>query len=356
MTDQLAAVSLAGFERIAAEILPDDAYAYFSTGARDEFTQRANRSAWDAWALVPRVLRDTSAASTATTVLGREVSSPIMIAPMAAQRLAHPEGELATGRAAATAGSILVLSMSSTESIESVSAVSGAPLWLQLYIPQDSRALNALVDRAEGADASALVVTVDSILERSTHRRPHGGRPPALPSLPMHPGSAMRDPLDWDFLRSFVSHTKLPVVLKGILSPADAKLAAEIGCAAVVVSNHGGRQLDGTVSTAQALPEVVAAVDSRMEVYVDGGIRRGSHVLKALALGARAVLVGRPVLWGLAAAGEAGVQRTLQILNDELLADARQTGVASLSEVSPELVTRSWISPSLAPVEDIRGQ
>lgn len=353
----LGAVSLNGLERMAAEALPDDAYAYFSTGARDEYTQRANRAAWDAWALVPQVLTDTSNATTATTILGRAVQSPIMVAPMAAQRLAHPDGELAVARAAAEAGSIMILSMSSTEPIEAVTAVDGVTVWLQLYVPHDAAALAKLVGRAERSGAAALVVTVDSVLERSTHRRPHGGKALEFPVLPMNPGIAMHDRLDWSVVHDLIHSTPLPVVLKGILRADDAVRAVEAGCAAIVVSNHGGRQLDGAVTTAQALAEVVDAVEGRIEVYVDGGIRRGSHVLKALALGARGVLVGRPALWGLAAAGEPGVARALSILTDELHQDARQCGVASMTTVPRTLVTRSWVTPAV-PVSDreVRGQ
>lgn len=353
----LEGVSLLGLERMAAETLPDDAYAYFSTGARDEYTQRANWAAWDAWALLPRVLTATSDVSTTTTILGRTVRTPVMIAPMAAQRLAHPDGERALARAAARAGSIMILSMSSTEPIEAVTAVENLNVWLQLYVPQDPAALTALVERGERAGAAALVVTVDSVLERSTHRRPHGGRGLELPPLPMNPGAPMHDHLDWAVVHALIRSTSLPVVLKGILRADDAVRAVEVGCAAIVVSNHGGRQLDGAVTTAQALSDVVAAVDGRVEVYVDGGIRRGSHVLKALALGARAVLVGRPVLWGLAAAGEQGASRVLSLLTDELHQDARQAGVASMSSVPRDLVTRSWLMPVVFGSDQaIRGQ
>jgi 4-hydroxymandelate oxidase len=356
MSDGLEKVSLAGLERMAREVLSEDAWAYYSTGARDEYSQRAAQPAWDVWSLVPRVLQDATANNVATTILGQPVLSPIMVAPMAAQRLAHPEAELATARAAASAGSIFVLSMSANEPIEVVSAIDNSHTWLQLYVPEDARALDGLVERAVASGASALVVTVDSILEQSTHRRPHGGLSHAFPDMPMHPGSPMKHSLAWNFIHSFIERSDLPVVLKGILSPIDARLAVDAGCKAIVVSNHGGRQLDGAISTAQVLPDIVDAVDGQAEVYVDGGIRRGSHILKALALGARAVLVGRPFLWGLSIAGERGVSKTLQILNDELLADAQQCGVASLAEVPRDLVRRNWLSPNVPPADYIRGQ
>jgi len=353
VSDHLAAVSIAGLERMAAETLSDDAFAYYSSGARDEFTQRANRAAWDSWCFVPRVLIDSRSAKVATTILGTAVSSPIMVAPMAAQRMAHPDGELATARAAARSGSIMVLSMSSSEPIETVAAIGGS-LWLQLYVSHDRTKLDSLIDRAAAAGAGAIVITVDSMLEASTHRRPHGSRDPAYPPLPMHPRGRMDHAIDWDFVAKLTSEVNMPIVLKGILSPSDGILAADTGCAAVIVSNHGGRQLDGAVTTAQALPDVVAAVNGRIETYVDGGIRRGGQVLKALALGARAVLVGRPVLWGLAAAGEAGAFRALDVLKTELGQDMRQAGVRSLDEVPRALVTMNMVTPPQG--EPLRGQ
>lgn len=354
--EHLRAVSIAGLERMAAETLPDDAFAYFSTGARDEVTQRANRVAWDSWSIVPSVLVDTSAITTTMTVLGTPVRSPVIIAPMAAQRRAHPDGELATARAAAKGGCIMVLSMSANESVEAVCAVSGVIVWLQLYVTTDHGHSRELIARASAAGTKAIVLTVDSVLERSTHRRPHGDQRLDFSPMPMNPGAQIDDRIDWEFLTELARDIELPLVLKGILSPADAVRAANAGCAAIIVSNHGGRQLDGAVTTAQILPEVVAAVNGRVEIYVDGGIRRGGDVLKAIALGARAVLVGRPVLWGLAAAGEDGVSRVLELLTDELLADSRQAGVLSMQSVPRDLVVRNWVWTPPPPAAPLRGR
>lgn len=354
--EHLRAVSIAGLERMAAETLPDDAFAYFSTGARDEITERANRAAWESWCFVPSVLVDTTATTTDTVVLGTAVRSPVMVAPMAAQRLAHPKGELATARAASRAGCIMVLSMSANEPIEAVARVNGLLLWLQLYMTRDQTHSRELIERAHAAGAKAIVLTVDSVLERSAHRRPHGDRAADFPPMPMNPGGEIDDRIDWEFVTRLAHDIELPLVLKGILSPVDAVRAADAGCAAIIVSNHGGRQLDGAVTTAQILPEVASAVGDRMEVYVDGGVRRGGDVLKALALGARAVLVGRPVLWGLAAAGERGVSRVLDLLAEELLADSRQAGVLGMGVVPRELVVRNWVTIALAPADPVRGQ
>lgn len=330
---------LAGFERAAAELLPADALAYFATGARDEVTLRSNVAAWSSWAFLPRVLVDVSRVLTATTALGTPVWTPILVAPMAAQRLAHPDGELATARAAAAAGSIMVVSTSTTVPIETLTAVEGLTVWFQLYPFADRARTVALVRRAEAAGARAVVLTVDVPIDVSTHRRPWAF--PAGLSFALHDGmGAMVTGMDWDYLTWLQGQTSLPVVPKGVLHPDDARRAVAAGCPAVIVSNHGGRQLDGAVPTAEILPEVAEAVDGAAELYVDGGVRRGADVLRALALGSRAVLVGRPVLWGLAAGGEAGVRRVLAVLAEELVADAALAGVADLRRVPRDLVRR----------------
>lgn len=337
MSLDLASATLADLENHAAASLRSDAYAYYSTGARDEVTQRANPVAWESWSFAPRVLVDTSNVSLSTTVLGAPVASPIMIAPMAAHGLAHPDGELATARAAAAVGSLLVLSMSSTHTVEHVAAT-GVTFWMQLYLSRDRDLSRGLVARAVAAGARAIVLTVDSVLERSAHRR---GPAPTFPPLPMNPGEPMETAPTWADVRELVNSAGVPVVLKGILTPADAVLAVDAGVAGIVVSNHGGRQLDRAVPTALVLADIVDAVAGRIEIYADSGIRRGADILTALALGARAVLVGRPVLWGLAVGGEAGVTRVLDVLTDELDQDARQAGVASLDAVPRSLVTRT---------------
>lgn len=335
----LASVSIDGLERIAAELLPDDAYAYFSTGARDELTQRGNIAAWRAHLLVPRVVTGDARPDLSTTVLGSPLSLPLLIAPMAAQGLAHPLGELATARAAAAAGAGMIVSTSSHTPLEQLATVPSALTWFQLYPAKDAGATAGMIDRARAAGAKAIVVTVDSVLVKSTHRRPHGG--PGLTQLPypMHPEVPYEAAqLDWAGLARLVESAGIPIVVKGVLHPEDALRSVDAGCAAIVVSNHGGRQLDGAVPTALALADVAAAVGDSAEVYVDGGIRRGADILRALALGARAVLVGRPVLWGLAAAGEAGVARVLEVLRTELAEDAVQAGARDLAAIDPGLV------------------
>jgi len=348
---------MAGLERIAAEVMPDDAHSYYMTGAGDEVTLRANVAAWGSWFLLPGVLSDTTALTTQTTILGARAGSPVMIAPMAAQRLAHPDGELATARAAAAGGHILVLSMNSTERIEDVVATPGSRTWFQLYATADRGHVRATAERVAAVGAEALVLTVDAVVDLPRHRRPHG--PIGLPStltFPMNDGVVFDAGITWRTIEHLVEDSPIPLVLKGVMRPGDARRAADLGVAGVVVSNHGGRQLDGTLPTAEALADVAAAAGDRLEVYVDGGIRRGADVLRALALGARAVLVGRPVVWGLAAAGEAGVARVLDLLNGGLLDDARQSGVTDLAEVPRELVRLSSTISGLPPAVPIRGR
>lgn len=351
------------YEALAATRLEPSAWDYYRGGADDEVTLRANRSAWARWTLRPRVFVDVSRVALATTVLGTPLALPVLVAPVAYQCLADPAGERATARAAAAAGTLMVVSTLATTCLEDVaSAAPGAPRWFQLYIYKD-RALSAeLVRRAEAAGYGALVVTVDTprLGRRERDVRNGFGLPPHLtlanfsgaqargPALP--PGASglahyaaanLDDGLTWEALAWLRSVTRLPVVVKGIVCGEDAALAAAHGAAAIVVSNHGGRQLDGALATATALPEVVAAVAGRCEILVDGGVRRGTDVVKALALGARAVLLGRPILWGLAVAGEAGVGRVLQLVRDEL-----ELALALAGRPSVAAIDRSAVAPA----------
>jgi 4-hydroxymandelate oxidase len=348
-------------EAEAERKLPAPVFDYFAGGAGDEITLRDNRAAFARVKLRPRYLRGVAERSLETVVLGERLSLPVAIAPMAYQRLAHPEAELAMTRAAGRAGTAMILSTMATTSVEEVGAAATGPLWFQLYVWRDRGATRALVERAAAAGARALVVTVDAPI-LGTRRRDERHGPGLLDGLRLGnleglgvPGvpkggsgsdlSAhfwlLNDPgLCWDDLAWFRSITDLPIVLKGILTAEDARLAVEHGAAAVVVSNHGARQIDGVVATLDALPEVADAVDGRIEVWCDGGVRSGVDVLKALALGARLVLVGRPLLWGLAVGGEDGALRVLEHLRTEIDHALALSGCRSPAEVTRAHVTR----------------
>jgi isopentenyl diphosphate isomerase/L-lactate dehydrogenase-like FMN-dependent dehydrogenase len=345
-------VNVDDFEAAARERLDPGAYGYMAGGAGDEHTLRANSAAFARWDLRPRVLVDVGGVSAATTVLGTEVTLPVLIAPTAFQRLANPEGELPMARAAAAAGTVMTLStLSSVTPAELASAAPGAAQWFQLYWSRDRAFTQELVEGAVEAGFSALMLTVDLPVAGRRERDVRAGfaLPDDLP-LPNLPISLRRedfhtalheavdDTLTWRDLEWLHSVSSLPLVVKGILTAEDALLAAEHGAAAVVVSNHGGRQLDGVPATLEVLPEVVEAVGERVEVFLDGGIRRGVDVLKALALGARAVLSGRAVLWGLAADGEEGATQVLSLLRKEI-----ELGLKLLGCPSPDVVTRGHV-------------
>jgi isopentenyl diphosphate isomerase/L-lactate dehydrogenase-like FMN-dependent dehydrogenase len=331
-------VNVWDYERIAAGKLDPNAHAYFAGGAGDEVTLRDNLAAFERRKLRPRVLVDVRNVSTATTVLGTEVALPILIAPLALQRMAHPDGEIATARAAAAAGTIMCLSTASTtRPAEVASAAPDATRWFQVYVFQDRSETEELVREAVDNGFSALVLTVDTpyLGRRERDLRIDFQIPEHLTVVGDIFGGGFDAALSWRDLEWLAGY-KLPVVVKGILTAEDARLACEHGAAAIVVSNHGGRQLDGVPATLDALEEVVQAVDGRAEVLLDGGVRRGTDALKALALGARAVLVGRAMVWGLAARGEEGVADVLRLLRDEV-----ELGLALLGCASPADVTRA---------------
>ena len=355
-------VNLADHELQARQHLDDNAWAYFSGGAADEITLRANRSAWEALPLWPRVLRPLAGGHTRVTLLGRTLAHPILLAPVAFQRLAHPDGELAMAYAAAALGAGVVLSTQASVTLEGVAEAvlldSGrGPLWFQLYLQHDRGFTRDLVLRAETAGYEALVLTVDAPSSgvrdrerRASFRLPAGVSAVNLadmappPPVELRPGqSALFDGLlhqapTWDDIAWLQTITRLPVLLKGALHPADARQAVSLGAAGLIVSNHGGRTLDTAPATASALPRVMQAVGGALPVLVDGGIRRGTDVLKAMALGASAVLVGRPAIWGLAHAGAAGVAHVLRLLRDELEIAMALTGCATLADASPALL------------------
>ncbi|GAA2468245.1 alpha-hydroxy acid oxidase [Terrabacter carboxydivorans] len=331
--------------RRAEEVLPPDVFAYFAAGAGAERTLARQEQAWDDVLLRPRVLQDVSTTSPATQVLGQPVASPVLVAPTAAHRLAHPDGEVGVARAAKTAGSLLVLSMRASTRLEEVAAEAG-PFWQQLYVLQDRGVTDEIARRAVDAGAKALVVTVDT--PRVARKR--AGFPAALPRTGIVEALDHRDVADPRLMQAadvgprdlerLARAAGLPVVAKGVLTAEAARDCVAAGASAVIVSTHGGRQLDGVVPAPLALPEVADAVGADAEVYVDGGVRTGSHVLKALALGARAVLVGRPVIWALAADGSDGVRRLLDDLTSDVEESLALAGCPSCSDVGPDLVRR----------------
>jgi 4-hydroxymandelate oxidase len=350
-------INVAEYFREAAAKVDPKIWCFFEGGAGDEITLRANVAAFGRWRFRPRVLVDVTAVSAATTVLGTEVSMPLLVAPVAMQRLLDPEGELATARAAAAVGTLMCVSTVTTRGHEEIAeAAPGAPRWLQLYVLNDRRRTLDHLAEARELGYSALALTVDTpVLGRRERDLRFGfelppdlplpyvkGRDPSVPLTFAQQQLQMSPAVTWGDLEWIASESGLPVVLKGIVTREDAALAVEHGAAAILVSNHGGRQLDGAPATLDALPEVVEAVDGRCEVYVDGGIRRGADVLKALALGARAAFVGRPVACGLAVDGEAGVRDVLTLLKEEI-----ELGLALLGCASPAQVTPDHICPTV---------
>lgn len=340
-------------------------YVFGGAGAED--TMRANEAAFARWRIVPRVLRDVERRDLTVEVLGTRLPAPVALAPVGAQTLIHPEGECATARAAAALGLPFTLSTVSGQTIERVADAAGGPLWFQLYWPSDRELAESLVARAERAGYGAVLVTVDNFmpswrprdLERGWLPFLHGegianytsdpvfrARLPGPPEA--HPGAVAREftgqfvnpRLTWEDLELLRAWTSLPIALKGVLHPADARAAVDRGLDAIVVSNHGGRQIDGEIAALDALPAVVDEVGGRLQILLDSGVRSGADVLKALALGADAVLVGRPYVWGLACGGEQGVVDVLRALLAELDATLGLCGEVSVADVGAGLLVR----------------
>jgi isopentenyl diphosphate isomerase/L-lactate dehydrogenase-like FMN-dependent dehydrogenase len=320
----------------------------YAQGSDDERTLRANERAFAAIWLRPRVLVDVSKCDTTTTALGEPIAFPALVAPMSLQAMIHPEGEAAMARGAREAGSLLVASTLSSLSLEAIARASGAgPRWFQLYLYPDERFNLALLRRVEDAGYSALVLTVDAgyIGHRERDLRNSFAPDPRFTFGNFAPEDGVswdtrgaRLPLTWETVAWLRERTPLPLALKGILTTEDARRAVDAGVDAVIVSNHGGRQLDGSLPPMMALPEVVATVAGHCEVYVDGGVRRGTDILRALALGARAVLIGRPAMWGLAVSGVEGVRDVLRLFHDELTLAMRLTGRRAVAEVDRTVV------------------
>jgi isopentenyl diphosphate isomerase/L-lactate dehydrogenase-like FMN-dependent dehydrogenase len=345
------------FERRAREVLDEGVHGYYAGGAGDEWTLRENVAAFERYRLRPRTLVDVSGVSAATTVLGSPVSMPLLVAPTALHRLAHPDGEPATARAAAAAGTIYTLSTLATSRPREVCAEAPrAPRWFQLYVLRDRGVSQALLDEAVECGFDAIVLTVDAPRAGRRERDVRTGfavpadvempairaavGAPTAPS-PVEFFSLLDTSLTWRDLELLVDRCPLPVIVKGVHTAEDAELAAEHGAAGVVVSNHGGRQLDRVPAALDMLPEVAEAVGDRVEVLMDGGVRRGTDVLTALALGARAVLVGRPILWGLACGGEEGARRVLELLRAEIELGLTLLGAPTPADVGPAHVRRA---------------
>ena len=330
------------------ERLGEGPYGYFAGGAGDEITLRDNEASWSRLALQPRVLVDVSERDLSVPLLGGDLPHPVVVAPMAYQKHVHPDGELALARAAAETDSTFVLSSQTTTSPADVAAAAPeACRWFQLYVFRDRQVSLDLVAEAREHGYQALVITVDFPLggwrerdRRSGFRVEHpvavnpGGTPMSTEEL-----FAQHDPtLDWDDIAEFAETAGMPLLLKGILRPEDAQLAASAGADGIIVSNHGGRQLDTVLSGADALPPIVDVIGDRIDVLVDGGVRRGWDVAKALALGADAVLVGRPLLWGVARAGQAGAEAVLRQLLEELDTSLALLGCPNARDLDPSFV------------------
>lgn len=353
------------FEAYAKATLPKNAFDYYASGANDMITLRENRAAFERLRLRPRILRDVSRVDTKTTVLGQPVAFPICLAPTAMQRMAHPDGEVATARAASRQGTLMTLSSWSTTSVEDVGAAGPGPKWFQLYVYKDRELTADLARRAERAGYKALAITVDTPVlgrreadVRNRFKLPNhltmanfvkaggshaegtkdGGKDSGLAA---YVASLIDRTLQWKDIQWLRTVCNLPIVVKGVMTAEDALMALNCGVDGIWVSNHGARQLDTVASTIELLPDIVKAVNGRCEVYLDGGVCRGTDVFKALALGARAVFIGRPVLWGLAHSGEDGVYQVLELLKKELELALQLSGCTKLSEIQRSMVTHA---------------
>ncbi|MDX6583255.1 MAG: lactate 2-monooxygenase [Solirubrobacterales bacterium] len=366
-------VSIAELERVVEETLEDPkATSYVFGGAGREDTMRSNLEAFRRWRIVPRMLRDVSERDLRVTVLGTEMPAPLLLAPIGVQSIVHDDGELAVARAAAAVGLPMILSTASSFPLEEVAAAGAGPKWFQLYWPRSRELAASLVERADRAGYGAIVLTVDTFLPGWKPRDLQGAWQPFFDGIGI--ANYTSDPvfrslldkpveedlqgavgqfvaqfsnpeLSWDDLEFLRAETELPIVLKGILHPDDARMAAERGIDGVLVSNHGGRQIDGEIAALDALPGVVDAVGDELAVLLDSGVRSGADVAKALALGADAVAIGRPYLWGLALGGEAGVLAVLRSVLAELDLTIGLSGHRRPSELGPELLVREGDAP-----------
>jgi len=352
-----APVNIADVRTLAQQKMEAATFEYIDTGSMDELTMRENIEAFRRLHLVPPLLRGVSQAEMATTALGEKIAMPIMLAPVAGQQLFHPNGGQAAARAAAGAGTIYCMSSSVGNSVEEIASASRGPKWFQLYMPKDRGVARQLVQRVEKAGFKAIIMTVDLGEWKDADRRNKFALP--KPALVKHlrdigfdqvtdrmsyqevmdfNAEAWQVSLSWDVFDWLRSITSLPLLIKGVLRKDDARKAVSIGLDGIVVSNHGGRRLDGMPATIDVLPDIVRAVGDRTEIYMDGGIRRGTDILKAIARGARAVLIGRPYAWGLGAGGEGGVRIVLELLREEFENTMVSAGCARLSDIEESLL------------------
>lgn len=350
-------VNVADIQAMAKAKLPRATFDYITTGSADQITLRENVAAYQRLRVYPPLMRGVSDADLSTTVLGQKLKLPVMLAPVAAQRMYHTQGGLAAARAAATAGTVYGVSSSVGHSVEEIASSSSGPKWFQLYVPKDRKVARTLVQRVERAGYGAIIVTVDLGEWKDADRRNRFTLPKQMlvkhlrdigfsqitdkmsyDDIIKFNAEAWDLSLSWQFFDWLRSVTKLPLLIKGVLRPEDARKAVSIGLDGIIVSNHGGRRLDGMPATIDVLPNVIQAVNGGAEVFVDGGIRRGTDVLKALALGAKAVLIGRPYAWALAADGETGVAKVLELFREELLNAMVATGCAKVSDIERSLI------------------
>lgn len=352
-------LNLYDYEKASQNTLPPSANDYYRSGSMDEYTLADNMTAFQRIKFLPRVLNDVSNVITTTNLGGKTISSPLIISPTALLGMAHPEGELAVARAASAANNIMICSTMANTPIEDVTASNDSSTWFQLYVYKDKEATLALIERAKNAGCKAIVITVDAPFlgqrerdVRNQFQLPehlhmsnlHALGHSKLPDKVGHSGLAhyfeelINKSLTWRDISWLKQHADLPIYLKGILHPKDAQLAIEHGVDGIIVSNHGGRQLDGSIASINALPAISKAVNKQIPIILDGGIRRGSDILKALALGAQCVGIGRPVIWGLSHSGQHGVENILNILQSELKLAMALAGCANISEISADLI------------------
>ena len=346
-------INLFDFEAIAKERLPKAEYDYIAGGATDEISVDRNRRAYASWAFRPRVLRDVSALDLSTEVLGVRVKLPVLIAPCGGHKRAHPEGELATYRAATACGTILAVSANSNTSFEALAKAAPGNLWVQMYPFRDKELTKDWLKRVKANGYKAVVVTLDSQWPpkrerniRNQYRRTRGinyaeSSEHADAPRPAGRGAGSDPAATWKDLEWIRAAADLPVVAKGIMTGEDVQLCAEVGAAGVIVSNHGGRHLDNTLATVEVLSEAVAAAKGKLEIYLDGGIRRGADVVKAIALGAKAVFIGRPLFWGLAVDGEKGVIRVLDILREEMEITMAKCGRPTIPSIDGTTIVKA---------------